>query len=269
MKNLLAPILASICLVTVPVSAATYPVPYVVQPGTPGQILGLSAGYGGTNLDGTPSYAGYGTTVHSVNVVINTAGNYDFVSRGIKRTSAPGTRNLHWETHIDGGDVVDTSGAVVASLSSTNLATRYGFNDFGSKAEVNLVALQPGTYTVNITTTCTYLCTYFQNGFNFAVNPSDVDLTPRLTLTDLPAGTVGVPYSVALPISNPTGYWMQLSVSGLPAGLAVTSPTWGKYAIAGTPTTFGAADVTITTTDSVTKLTATTILPLLIDTPTN
>lgn len=265
MKSMFAPLVASLCLVALPASASTYPVPYVVVPDVAGRVLALSAGYGGTNLDGTPSYAGYGTTIHSVEVVISAAGNYDFVSRGISRTSAPGTRNQTWATNIDAGEIVDASGTVISTMIATRLPTRTGFNDFGSKAESNLVALEPGTYTVNLTTTCTRLCTYFQNGFNFAVNPSNVDLTPRVSAADLPAGVVGAAYSAALPFTSPTGYYVQLSVSGLPAGLTLTAPLVQRFAIAGTPTSAGVSDVTITTTDSVTKLTATTVLQLVVE----
>lgn len=83
---------------------------------------------------------------------------------------------------------------------------------------------------------------------------------PTITTTSLPPGVYGVPYSQPVTASGPNGDVTTVTVTGLPAGLSYSGGS-----IIGTPGAVGTSSVTITATDSITKLSTSSTLPLTIN----
>jgi hypothetical protein len=80
---------------------------------------------------------------------------------------------------------------------------------------------------------------------------------PTITTTSLPNGVYNMPYNAAISATAPNGDGLSLSVSGLPNALQFSGSN-----ITGTPWVVGAYNVSITATDTVTKLSTTSVLPL-------
>jgi len=93
--------------------------------------------------------------------------------------------------------------------------------------------------------------------FSTLVNTAAVP--PTITTTSLPAGTWGVPYNLAVTATAPNVDPVTLAVTGLPAGLSFNGTS-----IIGAPGAVGTSNVSITATDTVTKLTTSSTLPLVV-----
>lgn len=196
--------------------------------------------------------------------------NYDFNVLGSKHTKTPSLPA--WSTTVDAAQIVDSStGTVVANLTTAN-AIGANYNLYA-----NSVALVPGRYLLNITTSCATWCTLSFNKPSFTISPSSINsLPPAISTSSLPAGTIGQEYNIAnsgfVYFSTPgTLHNLSVSITGLPPGLvgnlAYGSVNTGKFYtfISGIPTTVGTSNVTITVTDTVTHLTTTSTLPLIVN----
>jgi len=197
------------------------------------------------------------------------ADNYDFNVLGSSHSKTPSLPA--WSTTVDAAQIVDSSGAVVANLTAAN-TTGANYNLYA-----NSVALVPGRYLLNITTSCATWCTLSFNKPSFTISPSSINsLPPAIATSSLPDGTIGQEYNTAnsgyVYFSTPgTLHNLSVSITGLPPGLvgnlAYGSVNAGKFYtfISGIPTTVGTSNVTITVTDTVTHLTTTSTLPLTVN----
>ena len=91
---------------------------------------------------------------------------------------------------------------------------------------------------------------------------SSTATTPTITTASLPNGVYGMPYSSTVTATAPNADATTISIdpATLPSGLS-----FNGTAITGTPSTVGISSVAITATDAVTKLSASTHLPLTIN----
>lgn len=122
-------------------------------------------------------HAGTGTSLtYTVDINVTTEGNYDFAIAGITHLGLVGSNSPYtrtsFATTVDSAEVLDASNTVIATMTAVKLPTIPGRSGIGTKLYSNGVTLLPGTYTVNITTSCSTYCAYFQNYFTFVVNPS-------------------------------------------------------------------------------------------------
>jgi large repetitive protein len=106
-----------------------------------------------------------------------------------------------------------------------------------------------GTPTVAGTSTVTVNVTDSSNPAQTTSGPETITIAPAalsLTMSTLPDGTVGVPYSATIGVSGGTSpYTCTVTSGSLPAGLSITGCT-----VSGKPTTAGTSTVTVKVTDS-------------------
>jgi hypothetical protein len=141
-----------------------------------------------------------------------------------------------------GGTRVTISGSGFSGASAVDFGTTAA-TSFGVTADSSIIATAPsGTGTVAITVTT-------PSGTSSTANIDQFAYTPALTITtdSLPLARVATPYSTQLSSTGGLGSvaWT-LSAGALPAGL-VLSP---GGLLSGTPTAFGAFDLTIQASDS-------------------
>lgn len=106
-----------------------------------------------------------------------------------------------------------------------------------------------GTPTTAGTSTLTVKVTDSSNPTQTTTGPVTLVVSPAaltLTISSLPNGTVGVPYTATIGVSGGTSpYACSVTAGTLPAGLTLTGCT-----VSGTPTTAGTANLTVHVTDS-------------------
>jgi hypothetical protein len=150
--------------------------------------------------------------------------------------------------------LVDGTGT--AFTDPAHLPSNLNFASFGT---TKLLGFNYGTqgipYGAGNTTTISFLSSLSKTG-------STVTIPPTLTTTSLPNGIVGTAYSAGVTANAPNNDVVTLSIdpTSLPAGL-----TFDGANIVGTPTAVGTANVVITATDVVTRLSTSGTLPLVIN----
>ena len=244
MKYFSIALLACVSLMlTHSVFATAYNYTYNVASNTPGQSVSLHSGYG-TGL--TDSFFLY----------VNTAGSYDvsiggISHQGVPTSAAPSVRRSYY-TAVTAGQILDVSGTVVANLNSASLqASPYG--GIGTVLYSKGLVLLPGTYQVNIATSCNTLCPYFQNFYTFNVDPTGLSTGALVTTPSLPVAVKDQPYNFAINIANPTAGFVYVDSGILPPGLGYSTNAIGYGGVSidrmltGTPTFSGNYEIIIST----------------------
>jgi hypothetical protein len=138
--------------------------------------------------------------------------------------------NLSLTTSDPNGDAVTLSALGLPNGLDINSAAR----------TITGTPTTPGTFSVTLTASDGTLSASQSFSWNIAAVPTQ---PPVLDNPGSQNGTVGVAVNLALSASDPDGYPLTLTASGLPNGLAINS---AARTITGTPTAVGTFNVTVT-----------------------
>lgn len=229
---------------TIGVSGGTSPYSCTITSGT--LPAGLSLG-SGCAVTGTPTTAGTAT----VTVKVTDSSNPTLTTSGPETiTIAPAPLSLT-TTKLPNGTVgvpysatIGVSGGTSPYSCTITSGTLPAGLSLGSGCAVS------GTPTAAGTSTVTVKVTDSSNPAQTTSGPETITIAPApltLTLSTLPNGTVGVPYSATIGVSGGTApYNCTITTGTLPGGLTLGA----NCLVSGTPTTAGTSTVTVKVTDS-------------------
>jgi hypothetical protein len=228
---------------TIGVGGGTSPYSCSITAGTLPAGLSLGAG---CVVSGTPTTAGTSTVTvkatDSSNPVETTTGPETI-------TIAPAPLTLTMSTLPNGTVGVPYSATIGVSGGTSPYSCSITSGTLPAGLILGSGCVVSGTPTTAETSTVTVKVTDSSNPVETTTGPETITIAPApltLTMSTLPNGTVGVPYSATIGVNGGTSpYSCSITSGTLPAGLTISGCT-----VSGTPTTAGTATVTVKVTDS-------------------